>query len=232
MAKAVSSYSIWEMTSCGSVAAILLASGYSKRFGGRNKLLIPFGGKPLARHTLELAASIGFVGGIFLITASDEVAALASGLCAVEVIRNRAPEKDLRESVRLGVLAGAAAEYWLFFHCDQPFLDAGTVSRILACREPGRIVEPRFSGQCRSSASGRPGNPCLFSAAFRGELLSLGERETPRLIKARHPELVRAVEVPNPLILEDIDDEETFARLAARLPGENLTEQKSGISIN
>jgi hypothetical protein len=44
-------------------------------------------------------------------------------------------------------------------------------------------------------------------------LLSLGEGETPRLIKERHPEAVRGLEVSNPLLLEDIDTEETLMRL-------------------
>jgi molybdenum cofactor cytidylyltransferase len=189
----------------GPVTAILLASGFSKRFGGKNKLLIPFHGKALAMYALELAAGMDFSGGIFLVATSDEVAALAANLNAVRVIKNTAPEKGIRESIRLGVEAACTA-YYLFFHCDQPFLDAATVQSILGARKPGFIVEPR----CR----GRPGNPCLFSAFFREELLSLGEGETPRLIKARYPEALRGVEVSSPLTLEDIDDEETFKRLS------------------
>ena len=90
------------------VAAVLIASGFSKRFGEQNKLLVPFRGKPLARHTLELAAQIGFSGGIFIITASDDVAALASDMSKVNVVKNTAPEKGRRESVRLGLEAAGA----------------------------------------------------------------------------------------------------------------------------
>jgi molybdenum cofactor cytidylyltransferase len=188
------------------VAAILLASGFSERFGGRNKLLTPFLGKPLARYTLELAAKMDFSGGIYFIAASCDVAALAADLDAVRVIKNAAPEKGLRESVRLGVEAARQdARHFLFFNCDQPFLDACTVESVLKEREHGCIVEPRYRA--------KPGTPCLFSDVFRGELLSLADGETPRLIKARHPEAIRGVDISNPLALEDIDDEETFNRL-------------------
>ena len=180
------------------IAAILLASGFSKRFGERNKLLFPFHGKPLARYTLELAAELGFSGGIFFVTAQDEVSALAHDLPGVKLIKNTAPEKGQRESVRLGTNAAAVADYYLFFVCDQPFLDTDTVRRILEERQPGCIVEPRYKGM--------PGNPCLFSKSFREELLALGEDETPRLIKERHQDAVRGVEVSNSLVLEDIDD--------------------------
>ena len=184
------------------IAAILLASGFSQRFGNRNKLLVPFRGKPLARYTLELAAKFSFAGGIFFVTSSDEAALLAADLKTVRVIGNNAPEKGLRESVRLGVEAAINAAYYLFFPCDMPLLDAATVQLVLDARSHGCIVEPRYRS--------RPGNPCLFSAVYKDDLLSLKEEEAPWLIKACHPEVVRAVEVSNPLVLEDIDDEETL----------------------
>jgi len=196
-------------------AAILMASGFSRRFGGRNKLLIPFNGKPLASYTLELATAMDFNGGIFFICARDDVAALALEPTVIrntapelKVIKNTAPEKGLCESVRLGVEAAGDADYFLFFPCDMPFLDTNTVHGILDARKNGRIVEPRCQG--------RPGNPCLFSATFREELLSLKEGETPRLIKERHPDAVIGFEVSNPLIFEDIDDEKTLKRLCER----------------
>jgi len=193
------------METADKVAAILMASGFSKRFGGRNKLLLPFRGKPLAAYTLELVSAFDFHGGIYFITSSGETAALAEHLPKVRAIKNAAAEKGLRESIRLGVAAADAdTAYYLFFPCDMPFLDKGTVQRILDERRQGYIVEPRYQG--------RPGNPCLFSARFREELLSLAEGETPRLIKARYPEALRVVDVSNPLILEDIDDGETLKR--------------------
>ena len=188
-----------------SVAAILMASGFSKRFGEKNKLLVPFCGKALARYTLELVAGMDFSGGVFFVAASDEVVALSADIASVTVIKNSGAEKGQRESVRLGVRA-CGADYFLFFPCDQPFLDRESVRLILETRTPGCIIEPRYMG--------RPGNPCLFSAHFRKELLSLGEGEKPRLIKSRHPEALRGVELSNPLALKDIDDEEDLKKLS------------------
>lgn len=197
----------------GPVCAILMASGFSKRFGGGNKLLVPFRGKALARHALDLVCGMDCFNGIFFVAASEPVAALAAAL-PLELIRNTAPEKGQRESVRLGVeAAGAAlgpqrdAAWYLFLPCDQPLLDAATLRLILDARQPGRIVEPRFQGE--------PGNPCLFSAAFHDELISLGEGETPRLIKARHPEAVIPLEISNAPALADVDRPEDLERLLA-----------------
>ena len=197
-----------KLLSAYPAAAILLASGFSERFGSRNKLLVPFRGKPLARYALELAAEINFLGGIYFVAASLDVAALAADIDAVKVLKNSKPEKGLRESVRLGVKAALDTEFYLFFACDQPFLDAVTVKRILDARKPGCVTEPRYKD--------RPGNPCLFSAMFREELVSLAEGETPRDIKTRNPGALRGVEITNPLALKDIDDEETYRYFSRR----------------
>lgn len=193
--------------------AVLMASGFSRRFGRANKLIVPFDGKPLARYTLELVSGMGgFFSKIFLVTPYDEVAFLAEDLPSVTVIRNRANEKGQRESVRLGVeaasLAGSSLAagapvlkgevYYYFFPCDQPFLDPPTVKRVWEARRPGSIVQPCYRGD--------PGNPSLFSASFETELLSLGEGEHPRDIKKRHPASLITVEIPDPLPLTDVDN--------------------------
>jgi molybdenum cofactor cytidylyltransferase len=185
----------------GRVFAVLMASGFSKRYGLENKLLVPFQGKPLARHTLDLVCKTNFFSEIFFIYAEKKVAALAEGL-PVTLIHNTAPEKGQRESVRLGVQAapqnGGASDYYMFFPCDQPLLDIDTVCLVLEERKPGCIVEPCFQG--------KPGSPGLFSAVFKDELLSLNEGEHPRIIKARHPEALIRVTIKNPQPLVDIDE--------------------------
>jgi molybdenum cofactor cytidylyltransferase len=183
------------------IFAILLASGFSKRYGTENKLLVPFQGKPLAHHTLDLVCSTHFFCKIFFIYADEQVAALAAGL-PVTAIHNTAPEKGQRESVRLGVHAasqnGTVSDYYMFFPCDQPLLDIETIGLIIKNKKPGCIVEPCFQG--------KPGSPCLFSAVFKDELLNLNEGEYPRIIKARHPESLVRVTVENPQALVDIDE--------------------------
>jgi molybdenum cofactor cytidylyltransferase len=201
------------------VAAILMASGFSRRFGSENKLLVPFRGKPLARYSLDLACSMkqdttdnspakDCFSDIFFVVQDIQTAALARGL-PVTVLRNNAPEKGRRESVRLGTGAAEESGYYFFFPCDQPFLDTETVRLMLAARRPGCIVEPCFQGRHGSldyhGSLVCHGSPSLFSALFRDELLTLGEGEKPKIIKARHPDALIDVEIPNRLALLDID---------------------------
>jgi len=191
--------------------AILLAAGFSRRFGKQNKLLAPFGGRPLARHTLDLVCGAGLFEEVFFVYADKEVAALADGL-EVTTVYNPAPEKGQAESVRLGLAAaGAVPDYYMFFPCDQPLLDTGTVKRLLEAAGPGRITEPvRTAGV---SGGGPERGPCVFCASFRDELLALERGEHPRLLKERHPEAVVAVEIADPALLADVDTPEDLERL-------------------
>jgi molybdenum cofactor cytidylyltransferase len=203
-----------------------MASGFSKRFGEKNKLLAPFRGKPLARHTLDLVCGLNCFSRVFFVAAEDAVLALAGGL-PVTLVRNGRPERGRRESIRLGLEAalggsgspgptisgGPDPGYYMFFPCDQPLLDATAVRRILEARRPGVIVVPSYRGE--------PGSPVLFSGAFREALLNLGEGEQGRDLIRRRPESLIRVEIappgdpPFPDIspLTDIDDPQTLAQI-------------------
>jgi molybdenum cofactor cytidylyltransferase len=203
------------------VSAILMASGFSRRFGGENKLLVPFRGKALVRHTLDLICSFNaasgkflqdgsfYFNGIYLITADEQVAAAAAGL-PVNVIRNKTPEKGRRESVRLGIEASGCQDYYFFFPCDQPLLDHETINLILAARHRGKIVQPGLAAGASLKEESSQYSPSLFSAVFKEELLALNEGEKPNTIKTRHTGAVITVEITNPHVLLDIDKPEDF----------------------
>jgi molybdenum cofactor cytidylyltransferase len=185
------------------IAAILTASGFSRRFGKEDKLLYLFKGKPLARYTLELVTRMNRFNPVVFVAAKPEVAALTedAGIMRpgvdLRIVLNNRPECGLRESVRLGVIAAGDAGFYAFFPCDMPWLDAVTVDAILEHAAPGKIVRPVHDGN--------PGNPCVFAADFRNALLSLEAGERPRDIQKRRPECVVSVEIADSAVLADID---------------------------
>lgn len=185
------------------VDAILMASGFSKRFGDKNKLLHPINGVPLARRTLQLACGSGLFGRVLFVWADEAVGRLAEGLPAVP-IHNTCPQHGQRESVRLGVLASNAG-YYMFFPCDQPFLDLATVRAVYDARRPGCIVVP--------SHNGRPGNPTLFSNAFGRQLAALAPGQKAREVKKAHPGAVIDLPLASAAPLLDIDAPEDLLRL-------------------
>jgi CTP:molybdopterin cytidylyltransferase MocA len=184
------------------IDAILMASGFSRRFGSGNKLLQPVGGKPLALRALELVCGLPFQT-VHFVAADADVLRLGEGF-PVRIHRNANPERGQCESVRLGTLA-SSAEHYIFFACDQPFLDAETVLSICGKAAPGKIVFPVYGG--------KPGSPNLFSKAFREELLALKDGENARAIKSRHPGALIRVPAAGGRALADIDTYEDLKTL-------------------
>jgi molybdenum cofactor cytidylyltransferase len=179
----------------GSVCAILMASGFSRRFGAENKLLCPLRGKPIASYTLELACGMGEFSEVILVASNDGVAALASGTRA-RVVRNGAPERGVCESIRLGVTA-SMAEYLCFFPCDQPLMRAYVPRVLLGRAAPGAIVEPVCGGLVRS--------PSVFSGSFRDELARIPDGLGGAYVKKRHASAVVSVYFDDELVFADID---------------------------
>ncbi|MDR1205847.1 MAG: nucleotidyltransferase family protein [Peptococcaceae bacterium] len=184
------------------IDAILMASGFSRRFGNSDKLLQPVGGKPLALRALELVCGLPFKT-VHFVAAGADVLRLGEGF-PVRTRHNTSPERGQCESVRLGVLA-SNAEHYMFFVCDQPFLDAETVLSICGKAAPGKIVFPVYGG--------KPGSPNLFSKAFREELLALKDGENARTVKSRHPGALIRVPAASGRALADIDTYEDFKAL-------------------
>jgi molybdenum cofactor cytidylyltransferase len=183
--------------------AVLLAAGFSRRFGPENKLLALIDGKPLARHTLDLVMGLhakGLIRRIFYVYACEEVAALAEGL-PLTLVHNPHPELGQQMSIRLALEAAMpnTAGYYLFCPCDQPRLTPEAVERILAARSPGCIVEPRVGDQ--------PCSPKLFPASLIPELMTLPPHTPPRTLLATHSECVIPIDFPpdSAFLFSDVD---------------------------
>ncbi|MDR1019561.1 MAG: NTP transferase domain-containing protein [Synergistaceae bacterium] len=192
----------------GTACAVLMASGFSMRFGKDDKLLCPFRGKPIASYTLELACGMEEFSEIILVASDDKVAALSSGTRA-RVVRNGAPHRGVCESIRLGVTA-SEAEYFCFFPCDQPLMRAYVPRALLAHVAPGAIAEPVCGGIARS--------PSVFSGSFRDELASIPDGEGGSYVKKRHADAVVSVYFDDEPVFADIDTVNELNRIEGVLP--------------
>lgn len=170
------------------VSAVLLAAGAGSRFGGE-KLLAPFGGRPLIEATLENLAGAP-VDEVVAVLGAD--AGELRGICeshGASTVENPDWRRGQSTSVRAGLRAvrpGTRAVVVLL--ADQPFVGAGAVDRLVAAFEEGAEVAV-------ATYDGRRRNPVLFSRdvwPFLEEELS-GDEGARGLLR-RHPGLV--VEVP------------------------------------
>jgi molybdenum cofactor cytidylyltransferase len=183
------------------IAAIVLAAGASRRFGGRKQLAL-LDGRTLLEHVLEQADAAGLRPVVAVVPVWLTRPASASG--DLVWVRNGSPELGMSRSLQMGLAAlPDDVEAAVVLLGDQPGIRAETVRTLLAARGHTPIVA--------THAGGRFGPPVLLERAAFGlaELLEgdVGLRE----VLAASTEVTR-VEVPEHAA--DIDTRADLERLA------------------
>jgi molybdenum cofactor cytidylyltransferase len=182
---------------------ILLAAGYSKRFGS-NKLLHPLpAGSPDAGTPIALAAARHFVEALPESVAVIRPRAQRVGKllreagCNTVVCKNAA--EGMGVSLAEGVRASADAHGWVVALADMPYIKPET-ARIIAraLSEGAAIAAPAYRGE--------RGHPVGFARRFGDELSALRGDAGAREILTAHPDWVTLYEVDDPGVLRDIDE--------------------------
>jgi molybdenum cofactor cytidylyltransferase len=191
------------------IRGILLAAGYSRRFGS-NKLLraLPAGlqdaGVPIglasARHLLEaLPGSIAVVRP----RAQKLSKLLGNAGCDTVVCKNSG--EGMGATLAAGVRASADAHGWVVALADMPFIRPETIRVIgKALSEGAVIAAPAYRGD--------RGHPVGFARRFLDELSGLSGDAGARDILKHHPDWVTLYEVDDPGVLRDIDKPSDLTR--------------------
>lgn len=195
------------------IAGLILASGRSERFGAQNKLLAPFGGIPIVRHTLT-AYVRAELQPVFLVVGhqAEAVEAAAQGL-GVTVVDN----PDYRSGQSRALVRGIRAlppecEAVVVGVGDQPLLTESIIGRLTTrYRETGAtLVVPRYRGV--------RGNPVLFDRSHFDELQSVAGDQGGRSVVARHAADILWVDIDDPRPAIDIDTKDDYRRVQAFMP--------------
>ena len=181
---------------------ILLAAGFSRRFGASNKLLqtLP-DGSPIA-----LASAKRLIEAIPLSIAvvRPENKALAHLLqdAGLTVFFCSEQDTEMADSLSAAIKFSAAfrdlSDGFVIALADMPYIDSKTTAAIASeLSEGASIVVPTYQG--------KRGHPVGFSAKFRAELESLHGDEGARSILKNQPEEITFLECDDSGILADID---------------------------
>lgn len=148
-------------------ACIILASGFSSRFGTGNKLLAALDGQPLAAHCAGLVASLPVHTAIGVVPAGDHAVAHVFRTAGIGTIPNPEADKGQGASLALGIrhiepLPVTAAIVLL---ADMPFVSAAHINKLADA----------LGGN--DAAASRHGNisqpPLIFSRAVFPQLATL-----------------------------------------------------------
>jgi molybdenum cofactor cytidylyltransferase len=135
-------------------AALVLAAGAGRRFGGP-KQLAELDGRPLVEHALAAVAACERV--VVVLGARAEEVRAGADLGAAEVVVCAGWADGMSASLRCGLAAVADADEVVVALADQPFITAAVVERVRSTSGPA----------VRAVYGGVPGHPVVL----RRELL-------------------------------------------------------------
>lgn len=181
---------------------ILLASGFSRRFGNTDKLLQPLpGGSAIALASAQNLIQAVPVSIAVVRTGNKALADLLEqvGLQVVYCDETAQEMADsLTTAIRHSQKMDKASDGFVIALADMPYIAPATIQAISEQLNAGAaIVIPTYQG--------KRGHPVGFSSKFRDELLTLKGDKGARSIIKRHADEVTLLETDDAGILVDID---------------------------
>jgi CTP:molybdopterin cytidylyltransferase MocA len=168
------------MTERSPVAAVILAAGLGRRFGGPKAMAV-LGGRTLLDRVVAVATGSGLSPVIAVVPPGTTP--LPGGLALV----NPLPERGLSSSLQLGIVAVPAGHAALVLLVDQPTMELSTIAAVLASRGRRSLVA--------AWADGRAGPPVLIEPEEFGLVMGLSGDIGLRDVLAGKPEMVEAASV-------------------------------------
>ena len=184
------------------MVGILLAAGFSRRFGAPNKLLevLPDGCPIALASAMSLIKVIPF--SIAVVRPENKVLADLLQDAGLKVFFCAEQDTEMADSlsaaIKFSTNFSAAGDGFIIALADMPYVGWQTIAAIASkLGEGASIVVPTYQG--------KRGHPVGFSAKFRAELESLHGDEGARSILKRYPEEIFFLECDYSGILADID---------------------------
>lgn len=194
------------MPNSAPVCAIVLAAGESHRMG-QQKLLLPYGGKPVIRHVVDEVVAAGATRTIVVTGFDHERIIDALTDTPAEFTRNTEFAQGMLSSVRCGLRhATNNSRGYMIALGDQPSITASVVQAVLAA------FAARLSAIVVPSHNGRQGHPIIIPSRFHEDILSKYDDTGLRGLLRAHPDAINYLDIGNDAVLRDIDFPEDYAR--------------------
>ena len=195
------------------VGAVLLAAGSGSRMGHRPKCLLELGGVPLIRRQLIALSGAGVDELVVVLGHYADLIEPAVQDFPVTIVRNLDPDAGQVSSLRLGLQAlSPKIDTVLVALADQPLINSNDINDLISAYkkrpEGTQVVQPTVHGE--------PGNPVMFSADVREQILAGEAGVGCKQWQAAHAEAVHRWDTPNQRYRTDVDCPDDIDALATR----------------
>lgn len=185
------------------IGALLLAAGFSSRFGGAKLLASLSAGTRVFDQTYaRLQAAVPEV---VVLTRPELSAELEADERRVEVFTEA--DRGMGATLAFGMRFTEGWDACMICLSDMPFIATATYRSLAEQATPDSILLPEFDG--------KTGNPVVFGHEFFAELGQLSGDAGAKVLTRQYPDKVIKLAVPDRAILMDIDTPEDLAQLQA-----------------
>ncbi|MBI1359551.1 MAG: NTP transferase domain-containing protein [Alphaproteobacteria bacterium] len=193
-------------------AVILLASGLSRRFGWRDKLLHPLCGRPLLDYAAEAVAGVDALARVAVCPAHhSKIAERLHGRYVIAL--NNEPKQGMGHSIALGVQVALQFQPEAIVVCvaDMPLIESSVIEGVI-----GALGGPEGANIVHSGNRDATSPPTAFDDTCFGALRQLEGDEGARHIMRQARFKTIGLNVPEPL-LADVDTREDVEHAAKLL---------------
>jgi molybdenum cofactor cytidylyltransferase len=183
------------------VVGILLAAGFSRRFGQQDKLLHPLDSGLSVAETAAHALIKALPNAVAVVRQENtklQDALIAQGF---RVTQCAADATEMADSLKLGVQAAQSAfpnaTGFVIALADMPFIRPDTISEVADQLQSAAIVQPTVKGQ--------RGHPVGFASRYAQALLAVSGDQGAREVLRAHQQEVFLLNCDDQGILQDID---------------------------
>lgn len=195
------------------VSGIIMASGFSKRFGKEDKLLSKINNRNIIEIVCENALESNLKE-IILVYRNNQIKKIIRDEKIVKIKNNNAA-KGMSESLKLGIInSNKNSTGYLFLMGDQPLVNKNIINTLIDTfnRNNQKIILPVFN--CRRSS------PVIFPVKYKNELLNItGDKGGRFLIEEYFNELIKINFNNNKNM--DVDKTEDVKKVAKLFKKEN-----------
>jgi molybdenum cofactor cytidylyltransferase len=188
-----------------STAIVLVASGLSRRFGRKDKMLANLGGLPLVEHAAQTIAGLHPQVRVAVCPATQpEIGERLIDRFVVAV--NKKPKQGLGHSIAVGVQVALQFKPEAIMVCmgDMPFIEPWLLEAMAAEFQEGR------ADILHAGAYDRPHPPTMFGKACFEQLAALDGDDGARSLMRSDALRIAAFSAPGPLLF-DVDTREELA---------------------
>ena len=188
------------------IAGLILAAGGSSRMGDRNKLMMPFQGKPMLNHVVNASLNSNLTQTFVVVGhQSSEIKNLVQS-DDIQCIENEQWETGMASSIVAGISQLKQFDGFLILLGDMPLVTPKLINEIIFHGSADKIVIP--------IKDGLHGNPVFFGSKFRDELLTLyGDSGAKKVIQDNLSSMIK-IEIQSNTIFKDYDTKESLESVA------------------